>query len=156
MEEYIMKKTFEHINDCQAALEACKNIDEVNELLDSFPRWSGDWWYSIEVDKNDRAYYVVSNQWYDKNTDSTEVDEYELDIPLSEEDAEELDIDTLYHDADEEELRRMGCFGDDDEEDYFDNDFDPDGRRSEKPWDYSKHYDEEDCFDCFDDEEDEE
>lgn len=30
---------------------------------------------------------------------------------------EEIEIDSMYHDCDEEELRRMGCFGDE-EEDY--------------------------------------
>jgi Fe-S cluster assembly protein SufD len=37
-------------------------------------------------------------------------------IELSEEDEEELNIELMYHDADEEELRRMGCFGDDEED----------------------------------------
>jgi hypothetical protein len=43
-----------------------------------------------------------------------------------------------------------------DSEEYYDNDFDPDGRRSEKPWDYGKHFDdEEDFFNCFDEEDEE-
>jgi hypothetical protein len=108
---------FEHINDCVDALKACKNIDEVNDLLDSFPRKFGDWWVEILLDENGKGYYQVTNQWWDENTESTCAEEYDLDIELSEEDEEELNIELMYHDADEEELRRMGCFGDDEEED---------------------------------------
>lgn len=37
-------------------------------------------------------------------------------IDFDEEDEEEVEIDTLYHDCSEEELRKMGCFGDEEEE----------------------------------------
>lgn len=52
-------------------------------------------------------------------------------------DEEEIEIDTLYHDCSEEELRRMGCFGE--EEDSWAHD-----DRSEMPWDYGRHFDDED------------
>lgn len=54
-------------------------------------------------------------------------------IDFDEEDEEEVEIDTLYHDCSEEELRKMGCFGNSDEEVEDD--------RSELPWDYGKHFD---------------
>lgn len=37
-------------------------------------------------------------------------------IDFDEEDEEEVEIDTLYHDCSEDELRKMGCFGDEEEE----------------------------------------
>ncbi len=36
---------------------------------------------------------------------------------FDDEDEEEIEIDTLYHDCSEDELRKMGCFGDEEEED---------------------------------------
>lgn len=107
---------FEHINDCVDALKACENRAAVEAVLEELPMKFGMWWIDIDEDASGRAFYVVNNQWWDKNAEEYCIDEYELDIPLAEEDEEELEIDSMYHDASEQELRKMGCFGEEDEE----------------------------------------
>jgi hypothetical protein len=77
---------FEHINDCVNALEACTNIKEVNDLLDSFPRWSGEWWVDTVENRDGTKYYEVTNQYYDKQTDELYCDTIDLDIEVEEED----------------------------------------------------------------------
>lgn len=78
-------KTFEHIRDCHNALEACMNIKEVNDLLDSFPRWSGEWWVDVVENKDGTKYYEVTNQYYDKQTDEWYCDTIDLDIEVEDE-----------------------------------------------------------------------
>ena len=34
---------YKHINDCWEAIRNAKTIEEVNDLFEKFPRWSGDW-----------------------------------------------------------------------------------------------------------------
>ena len=77
--------TYNHINDCVKALEACTSIDEVRELLDDFPRWSGEWWIDV-IDDGNKPYYEITNQYYDKNTDEMYCDTIDLDIEVAEED----------------------------------------------------------------------
>lgn len=77
---------FEHIRDCHTALEACTSIKEVNNLLDSFPRWSGEWWVDIVENQDGTKYYEVTNQYYDKQTDDLYCDTIDLDIEVEDED----------------------------------------------------------------------
>jgi hypothetical protein len=72
---------FEHINDCVDALEACKNIDEVHDLLDNFPRKFGDWWVDT-IGEGEDAYYEVTNEWWDSMNEELCVATYELDIEV--------------------------------------------------------------------------
>lgn len=44
-----------------------------------------------------------------------DLEEY-INFDDEDEDEEEIEIDTLYHDCSEDELRKMGCFGDEEEE----------------------------------------
>jgi hypothetical protein len=67
-------------------LEACTNIKEVNDLLDSFPRWSGEWWVDIVENQDGTKYYEVTNQYYDKQTGEVYCDTIDLDIEVEEED----------------------------------------------------------------------
>lgn len=67
-------KEFKHINDCWSALEEVTTIDEMEDLLEEFPRWSGDWeWYL----KDDIV--VVNNTWFDKETEMYCDEERELE-----------------------------------------------------------------------------
>lgn len=43
-----------------------------------------------------------------------------------------------------EDLEDYIDFEDEEEDEFEDNDFDPDGRRKELPWDYGRHFNEED------------
>jgi hypothetical protein len=72
---------FEHINDCVDALKACKNIDEVNDLLDNFPRKFGDWWVDT-IGEGADAYYEVTNEWWDYMNEELCVATYELEIKV--------------------------------------------------------------------------
>ncbi len=75
---------FEHINDCVDALKACKNIDEVNDLLDNFPRKFGDWWVDT-IGEGEDAYYEVTNEWWDSMNEELCSNTYELEIEVEEE-----------------------------------------------------------------------
>lgn len=77
---------FEHINDCEEALRACKNIDEVHDLLDNFPRKFGDWWVDTIPVKDGKSYYEVTNEWWDYETEELRVATYELEIEVEDED----------------------------------------------------------------------
>jgi hypothetical protein len=72
---------FEHINDCVDALKACKNIDEVHDLLDNFPRKFGDWWVDT-IGEGEDAYYEVTNEWWDYTNEELCVATYELEIKV--------------------------------------------------------------------------
>jgi hypothetical protein len=78
-------KTFKHISDCWEAVKACKNIDEVNEVLDSIPRGFGEWWVDV-VYPDGVPCYEVTNHYYDGQLDDYYTDEETLDIPVDEED----------------------------------------------------------------------
>ena len=51
---------YKHINDCWNALEDAKTVEEVEDLFDDFPRWSGDWDWYVE-----NGEVVVENTYYD-------------------------------------------------------------------------------------------
>ena len=67
-------RIFRHISDCWQALREAKSIEEVEELFDWFPRWSGDWsWFY------DNGSFCVRNDWYDKDTEMEDFDIEELE-----------------------------------------------------------------------------
>ena len=78
-------KTFNHISDCWSAIEACKNIDEVNEVLGNIPRGFGEWWVDV-VYPSGCPCYEVTNHYYDKQLDDYFTESEELEIPVAEED----------------------------------------------------------------------
>ena len=39
---------YKHINDCWADIRKAKTIEEVKDLFEKFPRWSGDWDVMVE------------------------------------------------------------------------------------------------------------
>ena len=67
-------KNYFHISDCWSEIRKAKTIEEVKDLFEKFPRWSGDWDIMVEDGQ-----YVVYNtwldeQWYDYDTDRETVD----------------------------------------------------------------------------------
>jgi hypothetical protein len=76
-------KVFNHINDCWAAISECKTIDEVNDLIQTFPRGLGEWW--IDVEDNS---YVITNRYYDGQLDDWYEDSEDLGIEVEEDDEE--------------------------------------------------------------------
>jgi hypothetical protein len=78
-------RTFNHIRDCWSAIQACKTIDEVNEVLDDIPRGFGEWWVDV-VYPDGIPCYEVTNHYYDGQLDDYFTDSEELDIPVAEED----------------------------------------------------------------------
>jgi hypothetical protein len=76
--------TFNHINDCVNALESCKTIDEVYDLLDNFPRWSGEWWVDIIPDSEGNPVCEVTNQYWDEQYEELCENTYELEVEMFE------------------------------------------------------------------------
>ena len=72
-----------HIDDIVDDLYNCENIDEVNDLLDSIPRKFGDWWVDIVMGLDGKAYYEVTNQWYENS--ELQVKTYDLEIEVEDE-----------------------------------------------------------------------
>lgn len=70
---------YNHINDCWAAIREAKTIEEVENLFEQFPRWSGDWEVIIED-----GHYVVYNNYFDPQYDSFDTDCETLDIEVEE------------------------------------------------------------------------
>ena len=63
---------YKHINDCWKALEEVKNIKDIDEVLNSFPRWSGDWdWWT------DNGSVMVSNHYDDGDCEDWDTRELE-------------------------------------------------------------------------------
>ena len=73
-------KVFNHINDCWATISECKTKDEVNDLIQTFPRCMGEWWINIED-----GYYVVTNRYYDSQLEDWFEDSEDLGIEAEEE-----------------------------------------------------------------------
>lgn len=69
-----------HINDCWAEIRKAKTIEEVKDLFEKFPRWSGDWDIMIEDGQ-----YVVYNTWFDERFGDFDTDREALDIEVEEE-----------------------------------------------------------------------
>ena len=69
-----------HINDCWSEIRKAKTIEEVKDLFEKFPRWSGDWDIMIEDEQ-----YVVYNTWFDERFGDFDTDREILDIEVEEE-----------------------------------------------------------------------
>ena len=68
---------YKHINDCWADIRKAKTIEEVKDLFEKFPRWSGDWDIMVED-----GHYVVYNTWFDEQCDDFDTDCETLDIEI--------------------------------------------------------------------------
>ena len=68
---------YKHINDCWTEIRKAKTIEEVKDLFEKFPRWSGDWDIMIEDGR-----YVVYNTWFDERFGDFDTDREALDIEV--------------------------------------------------------------------------
>ena len=66
-----------HINDCWSEIRKAKTIEEVKDLFEKFPRWSGDWDVMVEDGQ-----YVVYNTWFDERFGDFDTDREALDIEV--------------------------------------------------------------------------
>ena len=66
-----------HINDCWLEIRKAKTIEEVKDLFEKFPRWSGDWDVMVEDGQ-----YVVYNTWFDERFGDFDTDREALDIEV--------------------------------------------------------------------------
>ena len=71
---------YNHINDCWSEIRKAKTIEEVKDLFEKFPRWSGDWDVMVEDGQ-----YVVYNTWFDERFGDFDTDRETLDIEVEEE-----------------------------------------------------------------------
>ena len=71
---------YNHINDCWSEIRKAKTIEEVKDLFEKFPRWSGDWDVMVEDGQ-----YVVYNTWFDERFGDFDTDRKTLDIEVEEE-----------------------------------------------------------------------
>ena len=71
---------YNHINDCWAEIRKAKTIEEIKDLFEKFPRWSGDWDIMVEDGQ-----YVVYNTWFDERFGDFDTDREALDIEVEEE-----------------------------------------------------------------------
>lgn len=101
-------KEYKHIRDCWNAIAECKTALEIKALIETFPRWSGDW--DLEVGEDDEL--VVTNTGADACTEYCDITSKSLEVDLTgfEDAAEEDLLDTLYHDYTQEELEMLGAF----------------------------------------------
>lgn len=75
---------YNHIKDCWKVLEEVATVKQVEDLFETFPKWSGYWSWTIV---NSR--FFVTNEYFDKDADCYEEDTRELDNILDWEDYEE-------------------------------------------------------------------
>ena len=68
---------YNHINDCWSEIRKAKTIEEVKDLFEKFPRWSGDWDVMVEDGQ-----YVVYNTWFDERFGDFDTDRETLDIEV--------------------------------------------------------------------------
>ena len=68
---------YNHINDCWSEIRKAKTIEEVKDLFEKFPRWSGDWDIMVEDGQ-----YVVYNTWFDERFGDFDTDREALDIEV--------------------------------------------------------------------------
>ena len=68
---------YNHINDCWSEIRKAKTIEEVKDLFEKFPRWSGDWDVMVEDGQ-----YVVYNTWFDERFGDFDTDREALDIEV--------------------------------------------------------------------------
>lgn len=77
-------REFKHIRDVENALYDCVTINEVNELLDNVPRKFGEWYVDIVMGLDGKAYYEVTNDYYEYG--ELQVKTYDLEIEVEDED----------------------------------------------------------------------
>ena len=70
-------KEYKHIQDCWSEIRKAKTIEEVKDLFEKFPRWSGDWDIMVEDGQ-----YVVYNTWFDEQCEDYDTDCETLDIEV--------------------------------------------------------------------------
>ena len=70
-------KNYFHISDCWSEIRKAKTIEEVKDLFEKFPRWSGDWDIMVEDGQ-----YVVYNTWFDERFGDFDTDRETLDIEV--------------------------------------------------------------------------
>ena len=76
---------YSHIKECWAAIHEANSIEEVNELIKNFPRWSGDWEIMLEkYDDEEESHYVLVNSYWDPLAEDIESDEEELPFEVPE------------------------------------------------------------------------
>ena len=68
---------YNHINDCWSEIRKAKTIEEVKDLFEKFPRWSGDWDIIVKDEQ-----YVVYNTWFDERFGDFDTDRETLDIEV--------------------------------------------------------------------------
>ena len=68
---------YNHINDRWSEIRKAKTIEEVKDLFEKFPRWSGDWDIMVEDGQ-----YVVYNTWFDEQCEDYDTDCETLDIEV--------------------------------------------------------------------------
>lgn len=68
---------YKHIQDCWSEIRKAKTIEEVKDLFEKFPRWSGDWDIMVEDEQ-----YVVYNTWFDEQCEDYDTDCETLDIEV--------------------------------------------------------------------------
>lgn len=78
---------YKHINDCWAAVREAKTIEEVENLFEQFPRWSGDWDVVVEDDQ-----YVVYNNYFDPQYGEFNTDFEILDIEVEEDEDDRSEL----------------------------------------------------------------
>ena len=72
-----MEMKLSHINDCWAEIRKAKTIEEVKDLFEKFPRWSGDWDIMVKD-----GHYVIYNTWFDERFGDFDTDCETLDIEV--------------------------------------------------------------------------
>lgn len=92
---------YKHINDCWSAVREAETVDEVDALLETFPKWSGDWDLQLEYNSFYVKTYVLYNTHYDKDLDQEDTSVETLDIPTPE---EELPLVEDFEDSEEPDL----------------------------------------------------
>ena len=73
-------KNYFNISECWSEIRKAKTIEEVKDLFEKFPRWSGDWDVMVE-----NGQYVVYNTWFDERFGDFDTDREALDIEVEEE-----------------------------------------------------------------------
>lgn len=87
-------KRFEHINDVWAALDDCKTLGEIYEVIGEVPNKFGNWYVDVDDarDEDGESKVTVTNEWWDGQLDDmySESEDYYVVVPEEERDEEEL------------------------------------------------------------------
>ena len=77
---------FKHIKDCWAYLREAENYDDLYERTQELPIWSGSW----DIVKNEYNECCVINRYWDKQYETYEEDQEDLDIRWPIDDEEDM------------------------------------------------------------------